>query len=74
MIPALFNRLVKLGFEPGTRNPEEWAVSRLEELTAEKKKMQEAINKIEHVVLWNYGSKVAHLIHDILEEREDEQA
>lgn len=30
MTPALFNKLVKLGFEPGSRNPEEWAVHTLE--------------------------------------------
>lgn len=32
MTPALFRRLVALGFEPGSMNPEAWAVARLEEL------------------------------------------
>ncbi len=29
MTPSLFNRLVALGFEPGSENPEAWAVRRL---------------------------------------------
>jgi len=31
LTPALLDRLVALGFEPGSRNPAEWAVAQLEE-------------------------------------------
>jgi hypothetical protein len=43
---SLFNRLVELGFEPGERNPEEWAVSRIEELVAADKVNNEKIRKL----------------------------
>ena len=36
MTPSLFNRLEALGFEPGSENPEAWAVRRLEALSNER--------------------------------------
>lgn len=43
MTPALFARLLALGFVPGERNPDEWAVSELERVTDEARRLRDLV-------------------------------
>ena len=46
MIPALFKRIVALGYEPGTRNPEEWTVSELEAVREEIERLKVLLQEV----------------------------